>query len=79
MNRNTLKILLSFAIGEITQIILHALCFNYWAQYQIPFCAAGGFLVLAAIYAGVWVANHSAETATPKSYLDWAKIPGDER
>lgn len=38
---------------------------------------AGGFLVLFALICGAWAANMD-KPKEKKTYLDWAKVPGDE-
>ena len=73
------KIIAAFALGQIVQLILHATCYNWWERYQLPFCAAGGVLILAAVIAGAWIANHSTEPPKQMSYMDYAKEYADEQ
>lgn len=82
MFSNTAKIIAAYVMGQVTQLVIHAICLNNMYNYrQIPFCIAGGFVILFAIISGVWIAN-AKEKSEPahekKSYLDWAKIPEDE-
>lgn len=73
MNKNLIKVLIAFIAGQAVQLICHGVALNLWEYRQIPFCLAGGFLVLVAVFAGAWVATHSAEPEKPKSYLDYAE------
>lgn len=75
MNKKTAKVLVAFVLGQIVQIVCHAVSFNFWQQYQIPFCAAGGFLVAVAVFAGAWVSRQNEEPRH-KSYKEWAEVPG---
>ena len=70
------KVIAAFVAGQLTQLVCHAVCFNYWQQYQMPFCIAGGFLVTLAVLAGVWVARSTNEPVRVKSYKEWAEMPG---
>lgn len=45
--------LLWFAVGQIVQLILHAV-FKEWWGAQIPMCAAGGFVVFFFFFVGSW-------------------------
>lgn len=67
------KIIIAFAVGQIIQVVLHATCFNWWGKYQLPFCIAGGVIILAAVIAGAWLAYRGVEQQKPKSYADYAK------
>ena len=49
------KIFVAFLIGQAVQVVLHALCFNYWQSRQIPFVIAGGFLVAVAVMWGMQI------------------------
>lgn len=71
------KIIIAFAAGQIVQLIIHAVALNLWNSRQIPFCMAGGFLVLFALIAGAYVAQ-TDKPKEKKTYLDWAKVPGEE-
>lgn len=64
--RMGVKIILSFVLGQGAQLILHAACLDFWAQYQIPFCAAGGFLLTVAVFAGARIAYKDANDAGTK-------------
>lgn len=48
--------LLWFTVGQALQLVLHALFINWWDSYQIPLCAAAGFVVLLFFFAGSWTA-----------------------
>ena len=83
MASKTIKILLAYAAGQATQLVIHAMCLsnNMYNYRQIPFCIAGGFVILFAVISGVWIASSRGDgenAAEKKSYLDWAKIPGEE-
>lgn len=75
----TVKILLAYAAGQATQLVIHgmALSFNMWNNRQIPFCMAAGFVLLFALIAGVYIARKDeGKPAHEKTYKDWAKVPG---
>lgn len=74
----TTKILLAYAAGQLTQLIVHAMCLsnNMYSYKQIPFCAAAGFVLLFAVISGVIISGKRDDRAEhKKSYVDWAKIP----
>lgn len=75
MNKS-LKILIAFVLGQLVQIICHIVSMNFWDNQRIPFCAAAGFLIAFAVFAGMWISRPSAEPEHVKSYKDWAKTPG---
>lgn len=47
--------LIWFAVGQITQLVLHALFFDYWERYQIPLCSAAGFVIFFFFFVGAWI------------------------
>lgn len=47
--------LIWFVVGQITQLVLHALFFDWWERYQIPLCAAAGFVIFIFLFAGMWI------------------------
>jgi hypothetical protein len=73
------KVIVAFIAGQLTQLVCHAVCVNFWWEYQMPFCIAGGFLVTVAVLAGVWVAKHSTDPVAPKNYREWAQVPGGRK
>lgn len=72
------KIIIAFAAGQAVQLIVHAVALNLWNSRQIPFCMAGGFLVLFALIAGAWAAKLD-KPVEKKTYLDYAEIEGDRK
>lgn len=73
----TTKILLAYAAGQLTQIVIHAMCLsnNMYSYKQIPFCVAAGFVLLFAVISGVIISGkHDDKAEHTKSYVDWAKI-----
>jgi len=78
----TVKILLAYVAGQVTQIVIHAMCLtnNMYSYRQIPFCLAAGFVLFFAIVSGVWIANakEKTEPAHKKTYADYAEIPEDD-
>ena len=79
------KILTAFAVGQITQLVLHGMVIslNMWDSKRVVFCAAFGFVILFAAIVGVIIARQQdtkldKEFNEKKTYLDWAKIPEDE-
>ena len=75
MSRKTVKILVAFVLGQLVQIICHVVSMNFWDSQRIPFCAAGGFLVAVAVFAGAWISRQNEEPRH-KSYKEWAEVPG---
>lgn len=75
----TLKVILAYVAGQATQLIIHAMCLNnnMYVYRQIPFCMAGGFVILFAVIAGAWLASRdeAADAKHNKSYMDYAKVP----
>ena len=47
--------LIWFAVGQALQLVLHGLFQNWWTSYQIPLCAASGFVVFFFLFVGCWV------------------------
>lgn len=54
-------LLLAYVIGNAVQLVLHAVCIDFWESWQIPFCAAGGFLFAVAILSGMIVAGRDVD------------------
>lgn len=59
----TTRVILAYAAGQATQVIIHAMCLNnnMYAYRQIPFCIAAGFVILFAILTGVFIAQKGLE------------------
>lgn len=75
---NTVKLIIAFTLGQATQLVMHgmALSFNMWNSRQIPFCMAGGFVILFAVIAGAFIAGgEKKEPKHEKTYVDYAKPP----
>lgn len=79
------KLLIAFAVGQITQLVLHGMVvsLNMWDNRRVLFCAAFGFVILFAAISGVVIADKQdakleREFKEKKSYLDWAKISEGE-
>lgn len=53
--------LIWFAVGQGVQLLLHGLFLNWWEQYQIPMCAAGGFIIFFFLFVGCWVTAKERE------------------
>ena len=53
--------LIWFVVGQLVQILLHALFLDWWEQYQIPLCAAGGFVIFFFFFAGAWITAREQE------------------
>ena len=86
MNKKTTGIIVAFIVGQITQLVIHGveLSVNMWANRQIPFCLAGGFVILVALMAGVMIASSRDEQPehekdVKKDYLFWARVPGKNK
>ena len=81
MGTKTMGILAAYIAGQITQLVVHAMClnFNMWVSRQIPFCMAAGFVIFFAILAGVMIARNGKDEkpAHQKTYKEWAEIPTD--
>ena len=73
--KNSVKVMIAFILGQATQVVIHAVSFNFWESRQIPFCIAGGFLVAVAVFMGMRVAKQD-EPPKPVSYLDF--VEGDK-
>ena len=78
------KLLTAFAVGQVTQLVLHGMVvsLNMWDSRRVIFCGAFGFVILFAAIAGVVIAGGQdakleKEFKEQKSYLDWAEIPED--
>lgn len=83
MSRST-KLLIAFAVGQITQLVLHGMVvsLNMWDSRRVIFCGAFGFVILFAAIAGVFIAGQQdakleKEYKEKKTYFDWAEIPED--
>lgn len=77
------KLLTAFAVGQITQLVLHGMVvsLNMWDSRRVIFCGAFGFVILFAAIAGVVIAGGQdaklEKEFKEKSYLEWAEIPED--
>ena len=72
--RSSTKILIAFVVGQITQIVIHAVTISFamWDSRRIPFCIAAGFVIFFAVLMGVRIA--ARETAiVHKTYKDYAE------
>lgn len=83
MSKST-KLLIAFAVGQVTQLVLHGMVvsLNMWDNRRVMFCAAGGFVILFAAIAGTVIAKGQdakldKEFKEKRSYFDWAEIPED--
>lgn len=52
------RVLIAFILGQAVQLIVHAVAlnFNMWNSNQIPWCAAAGFIITVAVFAGIRIA-----------------------
>ena len=76
MKGKTAKVLIAYVLGQVTQLVVHAVALNLWYGRQIPFCLAGGFIVLFALIAGVVLSETEGDKPEhQKTYADYAKIP----
>ena len=75
----TIKVILAYVAGQATQLVIHAMVLNnnMYAYRQVPFCMAGGFVILFAVIAGAWLASRdeAADAKHTKPYMDYAKVP----
>ena len=83
MSKST-KLLIAFAVGQVTQLVLHGMVvsLNMWDSRRVIFCAAFGFVILFAAIAGVFIAGQQdakleKEYKEKKSYFDLAEISED--
>lgn len=81
-NKKIAGVLAAYVAGQATQLVIHGvvLANNMYNYRQIPFCLAGGFVILFAVLCGVWIATAKADKPAheKKTYLDWAKIPEED-
>ena len=61
--------LIWFAVGQGLQLVLHKLFLNWWEQYQIPLCAASGFVVFLFLFIGCWITAREV-----KSKNEWEDV-----
>ena len=89
-NKKVWGVLVAYGLGQVTQLVIHGVCLsnNMYNYRQIPFCIAGGFVILFAVIMGVVIAKQQdakldaefSKHSTPKkSYQDYAKIPVKEQ
>ncbi len=69
------KVIIAFTAGQALQLTIHAVALNLWNHQQIPFCAAGGFLVLVALIAGAWGSLWTEPTVERETYIQHARVP----
>lgn len=64
----TAKVMIAYVLGQATQLILHGVCVStsVWLNRHIPFCAAGGVLVLVAVICGVALAKDGEHRQDPE-------------
>lgn len=73
MSKTCIKIIIAFVVGNLAQIIFAILAKVSYMSRPILFGAAAGVILLAAILAGIYVANLD-KPPEPKSYRDYAEI-----
>ena len=56
INRRIIIIFVAFLLGQGVQLLAHGLSLQLLYPWQIPVCAAAGFLVTVAVFAGVYLA-----------------------
>ena len=86
-NKKVWSVLLAYGLGQVTQLVIHGVCLsnNMYNYRQIPFCLAGGFVILFAVIMGVVIAKQQdakiesefAKHEKKKTYLDYAKAPAN--
>ena len=82
LSLRTVGVLFAFVMGQVVQLVLHGMVvsMSMWDNRRVIFCAAGGFVILAAVIAGVIIASEQDERLEreykhEKAYLDYAEIP----
>ncbi len=84
MLSKTTKIVIAYALGQITQLILHGMVvsLNMWDNKRVLFCSAFGFVILFAIISGIVISKGQDEKLEKefnppkhekKSYKDYAE------
>lgn len=80
MSLRTLGVLLAFVLGQAVQLVLHGMVvsLSMWDNRRVIFCAAFGFVILAAVIAGVVIAGDQDEKLKrefegKKTYMEYAE------
>jgi len=71
MSKTSTKIVIAFTLGQIAQIVFAILAKVSYMDRPVLFCAAAGFILLIAVFAGIWVAALDADKKQ-RTYLDYA-------
>jgi hypothetical protein len=76
----TFGFIVAFVLGQATQLVIHGVCLanNMYNYRQIPFCLAGGFVILAAVIGGVVIAREQddrleREYKHGKNYMEYVE------
>ena len=64
------KVFAGFIAGQAVQLLVHTIALNLWNHQQIPFCMAGGFVILFAALAGAWLARRDAPQEVDRKGLN---------
>lgn len=73
MNRTCVKVIIAFIVGNLAQIVFAIVAKVSYMSRPILFGAAAGVILLAAILAGIYVANLD-KPPEPKTYREYADI-----
>ena len=90
MISKTIKIVIAYVLGQITQLVLHGMVIslNMWDNKRIIFCSAFGFVILFAIISGIVISKGQDEKLErefnppkheKKSYKDYAEVSSSGR
>ena len=81
----TVSVIVAFVLGQATQLVIHGVCLanNMYNYRQIPFCLAGGFVILAAVIGGVVIAREQddrleREFKHEKSYMEYVEEANEQ-
>ena len=73
MSKTCMKIIIAFVVGNLAQLVFAILAKVSYMSRPILFGAAAGVILLAAILAGIYVANLD-KPPEQKTYRDYAEI-----
>ncbi len=73
------RALAAFIVGQVVQLILHIFARSWYMSNPVLFCLCSGFLVTAAVIAGIVLEQSAVKPEHAKTYKDYAEAQEEMR